>query len=49
VSNGNAAALVAMAVVPLLALMLSAFVKTSVVMSLLRNALGAPQAPPIWS
>ena len=46
VSGGNAAALVAVAVVPLIALMLSAFVKTSVVMSLLRNALGAPQTPP---
>jgi hypothetical protein len=46
VSGSNAAALVAVAAVPLLAMMLSAFVKTSVVMSLLRNALGAPQAPP---
>lgn len=45
-SGSNAAALVAVAAVPLLAMMLSAFVKTSVVMSLLRNALGAPQAPP---
>ena len=45
-TGSNAAALVAVAAVPLLAMMLSAFVKTSVVMSLLRNALGAPQAPP---
>ena len=45
-TGGNAAALVAVAVVPLIALMLSAFVKTSVVMALLRNALGSPQAPP---
>ncbi|MBK9033376.1 MAG: EscR/YscR/HrcR family type III secretion system export apparatus protein [Myxococcales bacterium] len=45
-SGSNAAALIAVAVVPLIALMLSAFVKTSVVMALLRNALGSPQAPP---
>jgi type III secretion protein R len=36
----------AVAIVPIVALMLSAFVKTSVVLALLRNALGAPQAPP---
>ena len=36
----------AVALVPVVALMLSAFVKTSVVLALLRNALGAPQAPP---
>lgn len=46
VSTGSAAALIAVAVVPLLALAVSAFVKTSVVMALLRNAVGAPQAPP---
>lgn len=45
-NGATAATLVAVAVVPLIALMLSAFVKTSVVMALLRNALGAPQAPP---
>lgn len=42
----NVAVIVAVAVVPLVALMLSAFVKVSVVLALLRNAIGAPQAPP---
>ncbi|MBP8810609.1 MAG: EscR/YscR/HrcR family type III secretion system export apparatus protein [Kofleriaceae bacterium] len=45
-SGGDVAALVAVAAVPVVALMLTAFVKTTVVMALLRNALGAPQAPP---
>lgn len=45
-SGGDVAALVAVAAVPVVALMLTAFVKTTVVMGLLRNALGAPQAPP---
>lgn len=45
-SPENVAILVAVAVVPLVALMLSAFVKVSVVLALLRNAIGAPQAPP---
>lgn len=45
-SADNVAALIAVALVPLIALMLSAFVKVSVVLALLRNALGAPQAPP---
>lgn len=45
-STSGVVAVIAVAVVPLLALMVSAFVKTSVVMALLRNALGAPQAPP---
>ncbi|HVV83670.1 MAG TPA: flagellar type III secretion system pore protein FliP [Kofleriaceae bacterium] len=40
------AVIAAVAIVPVVALMLSAFVKTSVVLALLRNALGAPQAPP---
>lgn len=45
-SAENVAVIVAVAVVPLVALMLSAFVKVSVVLALLRNAIGAPQAPP---
>ena len=45
-SADNALAIAAVAVVPLVALMLSAFVKISVVLALLRNALGAPDAPP---
>lgn len=45
VNTSSVIALVAVAIVPLLALAVSAFVKTSVVMALLRNALGAPQAP----
>ncbi len=40
------AVIAAVAIVPMVALMLSAFVKTSVVLALLRNALGSPQAPP---
>ncbi len=40
------AVVVAVAVVPLAVLMLSAFVKVSVVLALLRNAIGSPQAPP---
>jgi type III secretion protein R len=46
VNAENVAVIVAVAVVPLVALMLSAFVKVSVVLALLRNAIGAPQAPP---
>ena len=45
-SAENVAVIIAVALVPLVALMLSAFVKVSVVLALLRNALGAPQAPP---
>jgi type III secretion protein R len=46
VNAENVAVIIAVAVVPLVALMLSAFVKVSVVLALLRNAIGAPQAPP---
>jgi type III secretion protein R len=46
VTADNVAVIVAVAVVPLVALILSAFVKVSVVLALLRNAVGAPQAPP---
>lgn len=46
VSTASVVALIAVAAVPLLALAVSAFVKMSVVMALLRNAVGAPQAPP---
>ena len=42
---GNAALVVAIAIVPLVVLMLTSFVKISVVLSLLRNAIGAPDAP----
>ena len=42
---GNAALLAVLAIVPLVVLMLTSFVKISVVLSLLRNALGAPDAP----
>jgi type III secretion protein R len=45
-SADNVVAIVAVALVPLVVLMLSAFVKVSVVLALLRNALGSPQAPP---
>jgi flagellar biosynthesis protein FliP len=41
----NAALLALVAVVPLVVLTLTSFVKISVVLSLLRNALGAPDAP----
>ena len=45
-SNVSNAALVAIiAIVPLIVLMLTSFVKISVVLSLLRNAIGAPDAP----
>jgi type III secretion protein R len=43
--GGNAAWLALVAVVPLVALMLTSFVKVSVVLSLLRNAIGATDAP----
>lgn len=42
---GNAALLAVIAIVPIVALMLTSFVKISVVLSLLRNAIGAPDAP----
>ncbi|MDX2087169.1 MAG: hypothetical protein SFX73_04940 [Kofleriaceae bacterium] len=42
---GDAAWLALVAVVPLVALMLTSFVKMSVVLSLLRNAIGATDAP----
>jgi type III secretion protein R len=42
---GNSALLAVIAVVPLVALMLTSFVKVSVVLSLVRNAIGAPDAP----
>jgi len=41
----NAAALALVAIVPLVVLMLTSFVKLSVVLSLLRNAIGTPDAP----
>ncbi len=41
----NAVALALVAIVPLVLLMLTSFVKLSVVLSLLRNAIGAPDAP----
>ena len=42
---GNAALLSVLALVPLVVLMLTSFVKVSVVLSLVRNAIGAPDAP----
>jgi type III secretion protein R len=45
VSWGNVAALALLAVLPLVVLTLTSFVKLSVVLSLLRNAIGAPEAP----
>jgi type III secretion protein R len=42
---GNAALVAVIALVPLVVLMLTSFVKISVVLSLLRNAIGAPDAP----
>lgn len=42
---GNAALLAVVAIVPIVVLMLTSFVKISVVLSLLRNAIGAPDAP----
>jgi type III secretion protein R len=42
---GNAGWLALVAVVPIVALMLTSFVKVSVVLSLLRNAIGATDAP----
>jgi type III secretion protein R len=41
----NAALLALVAIVPLIVLTLTSFVKLSVVLSLLRNAIGAPEAP----
>jgi len=43
--TGNAAWIAVIAIVPLVVLMLTSFVKISVVLSLLRNAIGAPDAP----
>ena len=42
---GNAGLIAVLAIVPLVVLMLTSFVKISVVLSLLRNAIGAPDAP----
>ncbi len=42
---GNAVLVAMLAIVPLVVLMLTSFVKISVVLSLLRNAIGAPDAP----
>lgn len=42
---GNAALIAVIALVPLVVLMLTSFVKISVVLSLVRNAIGAPEAP----
>jgi type III secretion protein R len=42
---GSAAFVAVLAIVPLVVLMLTSFVKISVVLSLLRNAIGAPDAP----
>jgi type III secretion protein R len=42
---GSAALVAVIALVPLVVLMLTSFVKISVVLSLLRNAIGAPDAP----
>lgn len=44
-SGSSAATLAALAVVPLILLTLTSFVKLNVVLSLLRNAIGAPEAP----
>jgi type III secretion protein R len=45
VTGGTAALLAVLAVVPLIVLTLTSFVKLSVVLSLVRNAIGAPDAP----
>lgn len=42
---GNAGLVAVLAILPLVVLMLTSFVKISVVLSLVRNALGAPDAP----
>ncbi len=42
---GNAALVALMAIIPLVVLMMTSFVKLSVVLSLLRNAIGASDAP----
>lgn len=42
---GNAGLVAVLAIVPLVVLMLTSFVKISVVLSLVRNAIGAPDAP----
>ena len=42
---GNAALIAVIAIVPIVVLMLTSFVKISVVLALLRNAIGAPDAP----
>ncbi len=43
--GNNALVLAAVAIVPLVVLTLTSFVKISVVLSLVRNAIGAPEAP----
>jgi type III secretion protein R len=45
VTGETAAVLAALAVVPVIVLTLTSFVKLSVVLSLVRNAIGAPEAP----
>jgi len=45
VTIGNAALLAFVAIVPLVVLVLTSFVKLSVVLALVRNALGAPDVP----
>jgi len=45
VSGGSALALALVAIIPLVVLTLTSFVKISVVLSLVRNALGTPDAP----
>ena len=42
---GNATLIAVLAIVPLIVLVLTSFVKISVVLSLVRNAIGAPDAP----
>ena len=42
---GGVALVALVAIVPIVVLMLTSFVKVSVVLALLRNALGAPEAP----
>jgi type III secretion protein R len=44
-ANGSTAVIVLAAIVPLVVLMLTSFVKVSVVLALVRNAIGAPEAP----
>lgn len=44
-SGGSTALITVAAIVPLVVLMLTSFVKVSVVLALVRNAIGAPEAP----